>query len=628
MKGKDLALYQAPAHPNGLQHSKYRIIGQIGQGQFGRVFCGNLRTTGQLVALKELSHVSAPTPQFLRELWSIISLRHPHIVTGQALEHTKTGRYLVMDYCEGGTLRNLMEQGSGLTLAEGLRIITGILAGLEHSHQQGVLHCDIKPENILLTLKSAGWMPRLTDFGIARRFPAVASAAGTTRESSSSSCMGTPAYMAPERFYGLSFPSSDLYAVGIILYELLLNQRPFSGTPRHLVWAHMNQRLEPSSTLPDALQAIVQKSLEKLPARRFTSAGAMIQAIKQVVADPQVKPLLERRLPLENATQPTSIKSLPGSVYREALQTPLHALIAGGNYLYGISKTVLTIWPFSEPVQQQNTQAQTLKTTLPHSPLGQPLHVTIPDSIQHLYSAPNGCYLHAGHQLYWLESKRWQLHLLVDTPIFLSAIDPQHQWLAVVSDHQLLQLYSLQAGQASQNPRALLKRTLPLPPKALTHLMFLDRRHLLVISQDREKNQTCFQIYTRRGTVVGSISLPIMFSDVCLTTHPYTLFGLAQKPKPTAFQIELYPLKVLRIPLESLPACWTTTPEAYALAARTGNIIFFDRRGQRVNLFQSDKNPTAMSSWGTQGLAIAIQQQSRCELYLLQMIKPVESEGE
>ena len=84
------------------------------------------------------------------------SLQHPNVVTCQALEHTQTGRYLVMDYCEGGTLRNLMESEVKLSLVQSLKLIADILGGIEHTHSRGIIHCDIKPENILLSLDTTG----------------------------------------------------------------------------------------------------------------------------------------------------------------------------------------------------------------------------------------------------------------------------------------------------------------------------------------------------------------------------------------------------------------------------------------------------------------------------------------
>ncbi|NET32545.1 MAG: serine/threonine protein kinase, partial [Cyanothece sp. SIO1E1] len=252
-----------------MRHSRYRILGLVGQGQFGQVFCAVDRQTGQLVALKALSYQRFPTSQFLREFRFLVTLKHPNIVACQSLTHTTQGRYLVMDYCAGGTLRNLLKQAGALTLREGLQLILGVLAGLDYAHRQGIIHRDIKPENILLALGPAGWMPQLSDFGIAcprQELP------------QKQKMMGSLAYSAPETFYGFDRPTSDLYAVGIVLFELLTGDRPFTGTPAALTRAHLSQGFQMPSSLPQALQEILQKALEKLPARRFAKAPDMAQA--------------------------------------------------------------------------------------------------------------------------------------------------------------------------------------------------------------------------------------------------------------------------------------------------------------------------------------------------------------
>ncbi|MGL6138851.1 MAG: serine/threonine-protein kinase, partial [Planktothrix sp.] len=278
-----------------MQASRYRILGLVGQGQFGRVYCASDRRTGQLVALKELSHQSAPTHQFLQELWFIISLQHPNIAVCLGLEHIQTGRYLVMEYCEGGTLRRLLEQENSLRLQEGLNLIIGVLEGLDYAHQRGVIHCDLKPENILLTLKPQGWYAKLSDFGIARRLPLAGKLSPSEKPSNFTG--GSPGYMAPERFYGIYSPRSDIYAVGIILFELLVGDRPFHGLPGELMSAQLNQRLQMPSEIPEVLQTVIQKALEKLPARRYKTAAAMAEALGQALLNPEVQSLLESIIP-------------------------------------------------------------------------------------------------------------------------------------------------------------------------------------------------------------------------------------------------------------------------------------------------------------------------------------------
>ncbi len=254
-------------------HDTYQLLGLAGQGQYGRVFCARPQQGGELVALKELQAERFPTHNLLRELRYLLTLNHPNITRCYALEHAREGRYLVLEYCEGGTLRDLInqvEQGLWLPVKQVLGFVDQILAGLAHAHQQGVIHCDVKPENILLKPTPQGWQLKLTDFGIARHPEPVAGEITAT---------GSPAYMAPERFYGHFSPASDLYAVGIILVELLTGQRPFSGSPSQLMYAHLNQPFVCPLGIPAPLQALLELTLRKLPSRRFRTALQMRSAL-------------------------------------------------------------------------------------------------------------------------------------------------------------------------------------------------------------------------------------------------------------------------------------------------------------------------------------------------------------
>ena len=253
-----------------MQCSQYQILEQVGQGQFGRVFRAVHKLTGEIVAFKELDRQRFPTKLFLRELSFLVTLRHPHIVTCQALEYSQTGRYLVMDYCEGGNLRQLMESEGQISLTQSLNLIADILLGLAHAHKCDIVHCDLKPENILLKPRNNGWTACISDFGIARfSQDDCTTGLGDT---------GSPAYMAPERFYGHYSFASDLYAVGIILFELVVGHRPFSGTPGELMLSHLNQPVEVPDTVPFLLRSIILTALQKLPNRRFPSAAQMLQS--------------------------------------------------------------------------------------------------------------------------------------------------------------------------------------------------------------------------------------------------------------------------------------------------------------------------------------------------------------
>jgi eukaryotic-like serine/threonine-protein kinase len=260
-----------------LPQSKYRMLGQVGQGQFAPVFCGRDRETGQLVALKEIDRRRFPAQQFLHELHLLARLRHPNIVQFQALAYSPKGRYLVTDYCAGGTLRELMESALPLQLGQCLDLVMDLLRGLAYAHGQGVIHCDLKPENILLVPEVRGWTARIADFGVSRWLE-------ERGERGAIALMGAPAYMAPECYYGRYSAAADLYAVGVLLYELIMGQRPFAGVPGELMKAHLNQPLVLPPVIPFPLRSIITTALQKLPQRRFDSAETMLKSVMLAAA--------------------------------------------------------------------------------------------------------------------------------------------------------------------------------------------------------------------------------------------------------------------------------------------------------------------------------------------------------
>lgn len=260
-----------------IHESQYKIIGSIGQGQYGRVFCAAHRQTKELVALKELDPKKFPTRMFLRELGFLVTLKHANIVGCKGLEYGPTCRYLVLDYCEKGTLRDLLESQGQLELNLILKIITDILLGLEYLGDRNIIHRDLKPENILLEYQAQELTAKIADFGIARI------GAEKKYKQVNEGDTGSPAYMAPEQFYGRYSQASDIYAVGIILYELLMGARPFFGSFGDLQKAHLNQKIEIPVDVSFLLRSILFKALQKLPQKRFSSAGSMLKALKVAI---------------------------------------------------------------------------------------------------------------------------------------------------------------------------------------------------------------------------------------------------------------------------------------------------------------------------------------------------------
>ena len=258
-----------------VKKSNYKILDLVGRGQFGRVYAAVELQSGTLVALKELNTKQLSTSSFLRELTFLVTLDHFNIVTCKALELQQNKRYLVMDYCEGGTLRNLLDNVSKIGLSQSLQLIIDVLKGLEFAHARGIIHRDLKPENILLKSSDRGYSAHIADFGIAKLNQ-------ETEDPNVLGNTGSPAYMAPEQFYGEYSYNCDLYGLGVVLYELVVGDRPFEGMPKDLLTAHLSKPVKIPVDLPFLLRSAIGKALCKLPQRRFQTAAEMRSSLELV----------------------------------------------------------------------------------------------------------------------------------------------------------------------------------------------------------------------------------------------------------------------------------------------------------------------------------------------------------
>jgi serine/threonine protein kinase len=492
-----------------LKRSKYRLLGLVGQGQFGRVYCATHRQTGRLVALKNLEQQRFPTHKFLRELRFLLSLQHPNIVTCQALEHTATGRYLVMDYCEGGTLRSLMSEDSRLSLSQSLKLVADILAGLEHAHSRGIVHCDIKPENILLNLHPTGWIARISDFGIARLSQEL-----TEQETGNT---GSPAYMAPERFYGQYSQTSDLYSVGIILFELLAGHRPFSGTPAELMSAHLNHPVNLPDTVPEIWRPLVMTALQKLSGRRFRSAKDMLASLKAIAATPGSGSWLDPQtgsLPL--LTPQEELAVCPFKFERQyPLQQPIHDLAVATQLAPG-SCTQSAIHLY----QAEAGQVRAAQYSLTDSSQTTTFH--LPISAQQLLLRPQGCFAIAQDAVYLLPSSADAAPQLIAQfeKNSVVAIEATGHWLAVASTAPMgistLTLQPLPGNAVSVAAQPISLAVRGHAGGQVTQLLqaiALDTHHVAIVAAlakgKEESSATLLEVFTRRGNRVGSLVVPL-----------------------------------------------------------------------------------------------------------------------
>jgi serine/threonine protein kinase len=622
-----------------LKRSKYRLLGLVGQGQFGQVYCASHRKTGRLVALKELDRTRFPTNKFLRELRFLLSLQHPNIVTCHALEHTRTGRYLVMDYCEGGTLRSLMEDGLCLQTAQSLKLVADVLIGLDHAHSKGIIHCDIKPENILLNVTNRGWNARISDFGISKLIQEIGSeSTGNT---------GSPAYMAPERFYGQHSHSSDIYAVGILLYEILVGHRPFSGIPLELMSAHLNNPVKIPESVPTALQTVILTALQKLQARRFSSARHMLSALQAAATVVGVE-FDANPLPVSQL-QPVDLPALScfKAFYQEKLRVPIRqlqskqlttlqknqAIAQLENHLdQPASTTEQLYWVTGNQIGCQFFPYEILAlSTLQQITKAQAATVRLSEPVQDLGVFPLGCFVKTQHALYLLSDAFFAMQVTqgktrlrqipthqaanefsLPEPIlkfqqnFLVTIEPRGAWLATATSNQVEDCTTLKIWKASGIEQC--QQLLPNLFSGLFQLLALDSRHVAAFfrsSQESSQPGTFVQIVARRGQKLGFLHLPVVLEQVFLSSTPYRIAATEQHNPNSLLLIDLKPLRITRIALEIYPNLIAITPWGYVLADLQGQVIFLDGYGQKIGRIEVPGLPSALTSFGGSGLMIA-----------------------
>ena len=295
---------------------QYEIVEKIGAGGMATVFKAYQASINRHVAVKILPVQFAQDPNFVKrftqEAKAIAALEHPYILPVQfaqdpnfvkritqeakaiaALEHpyilpvydfgTDDGlTYMVMRYIEGGTLADLM--GSSLSSQRIVEVVGNVARALDYAHSQGVVHRDIKPSNILIDKHGE---VLLTDFGIAK----MMQDSGGTQLTGTGSILGTPEYMSPEQAEGVNIDQrTDIYSLGVVLYELLTGQPPYRAqTPLAVVLKHVNEPLRPpreiKADIPQPLEQVVLKSMAKNRDQRYQSAAEMEQALKAALKE-------------------------------------------------------------------------------------------------------------------------------------------------------------------------------------------------------------------------------------------------------------------------------------------------------------------------------------------------------
>jgi TolB-like protein/Flp pilus assembly protein TadD len=280
---------------------RYRIEHELGRGGMALVFLAHDLRHDRPVAVKVIRHEIATSlgrDRFLREIAIAARLRHPNIMPLYDSGDVDGALYFVMPYEPGKSLRARLAAGTPMGVADVVSILRDVARALAHAHEQGVVHRDIKPDNVLLS----GGAAVVADFGIAKALTVAATTPDAGAMTVAGTVIGTPAYMAPEQATGdpRTDHRADVYSFGCLAYEMLSGTPPFAGATSHqIISAHLSERPRPvaeqRADVPEALSALVSRCLEKDPAARPASAGAILDALG-TLPTPQSGRVIARRL--------------------------------------------------------------------------------------------------------------------------------------------------------------------------------------------------------------------------------------------------------------------------------------------------------------------------------------------
>src|SRR3954465_10179643 len=251
----------------------YKIEDKIGEGGMGAVYKGVDTMLDREVAIKalkpELASQTSVVERFRTEAVTLAKLNHPNVATLYTMFRQGEELYMVLEFVRGETLDNILQRRGALPAAEAIPVFCQVLDGIDHAHELGIVHRDIKPANMMLTDKGT---LKVLDFGIARLL-------GSARMTRAGNIIGTLEYMAPEQVRGLETDGrSDLYALGMMLYEVLTGKLPFDTENEfELMKAQTELIPAPPRTLnpniPPAVEAAIMKAIEKDPDKRFQTGG-------------------------------------------------------------------------------------------------------------------------------------------------------------------------------------------------------------------------------------------------------------------------------------------------------------------------------------------------------------------
>lgn len=335
---------------NPILNDRYRLIEQIGSGGMSVIYKAQDLELGRMVAVKVLRPSLVGDPEFLirfkREAQAAANLSHPNIVTvhdvGQ--DGPKT-HYIVMEYVPGQDLKKLIRAKGAFEVDAALAIIVEVCKGVGYAHRAGLVHCDVKPQNVLVTPDNS---IKVTDFGIARAL------SGPPAEGDDM-VWGSPHYFSPEQAAGEPpTPASDVYSIGIVLFELLTDHLPFKGHDyQELALAHIRSQppsiLDLKPALPIELDRVIRKVLSKEPSTRYRTAdqlGRILERYRQQGQQPTVS-FVVKPSAASPSQEPLPEDSTP-AYYAEPAPATLPPAEIGRRYAYAAEDTPAYEEPYDD----------------------------------------------------------------------------------------------------------------------------------------------------------------------------------------------------------------------------------------------------------------------------------------
>jgi len=301
---------------------RYQLEQLIAAGGMASIYVGIDTRLDRQVAVKimhpHLANDEEFVNRFIREAKAAAALSHPNIVAIQDQGWNEGGSpavFIVMEYIDGFTLRELLHEGGPLSSEDLLRYMIPIVSALAEAHKRGIVHRDIKPENILI---SKDGRIKLADFGLAR-----GEQLGATMTVESSVVLGSVSYLSPEQVKrGISDARSDIYSVGVVLFELLTGRKPYEGeSPIQIAYKHVNERIPAPSTITSgiapALDALVLKATSPNPDQRHRDAAALLSEMRSaaIEIDPRKRQMtLELDIPVQPSRSKQSTRRPKGEV--------------------------------------------------------------------------------------------------------------------------------------------------------------------------------------------------------------------------------------------------------------------------------------------------------------------------